>query len=525
MIRRRLVVLVGLVGLVASGLVGATTAPAGAAPQRVITYSVATRGSFPTDVGAFAAEADAVLDAPEGWGLGGAVRYDRVASGGEFTLWLAEASTVPSFSSGCSSTYSCRVGRDVIINEARWRTATSAWTGGGGSLGEYRRYVVTHEVGHWIGFGHAGCGGAGQASPVMAQQSITLGGCRFSAVPTPGERDQAARMLGVRLGPTGPTGPPTGSFERAAPTGAPGQLRVAGWAAAPEAGTGPVDVHLYLAGRGWNLGAASGYRPDVAAALGWAGPSHGFDAVVAGAPAGTHQACAYAVVPRSGASALLGCRVVQVPDLFGNLEVAAPAGPPGAVRVGGWALDTDTTGPIDVHVYVGGRGFNLGPAAGVRPDLAPFGYGSAHGFGTVLDTGLAGGQQVCAYAIGAGGGGAALIGCRVVGLPVSPIGALDRVARVGAVDQLRVEGWAIDPSTTGPIDVHVYATGGGVRRGWNLGPAGGDRPDVGRIFPRWGPAHGFAATVVGAPDGPVRVCAYAINVGAGATTGLGCRPA
>ena len=68
---------------------------------------------------------------------------------------LAAAGTVPSFSSTCSATWSCRVGRFVIINQDRWEHASPAWNAAGRSLRDYRHLVVNHETGHWLGRGHA----------------------------------------------------------------------------------------------------------------------------------------------------------------------------------------------------------------------------------------------------------------------------------------------------------------------------------------------------------------------------------
>ncbi len=115
------------------------------------------------------------------------MQFRRVAKGGSFTLVLAEASTVPSFSSQCSATYSCRVGRYVIINQTRWQQATPPWNAAGESLRDYRHLVVNHETGHWLGKGHAGCPGPGKLAPVMMQQSKGTDGCRFNPWPTAAE--------------------------------------------------------------------------------------------------------------------------------------------------------------------------------------------------------------------------------------------------------------------------------------------------------------------------------------------------
>lgn len=154
--------------------------------RKVFTYSVATRGPVNADLGVFRTQAQQTFDDPRGWRAAG-VGFRRVAEGGDFTLVLATAATVPSFSSACSSQWSCRVGRFVIINQTRWQTASPAWNSAGRSLRDYRHLVVNHETGHWLGHGHRGCAGSGPA-PVMMQQSKGTGGCSFNPWPVASER-------------------------------------------------------------------------------------------------------------------------------------------------------------------------------------------------------------------------------------------------------------------------------------------------------------------------------------------------
>jgi hypothetical protein len=53
-------------------------------------------------------------------------------------------------------------------------------------------------------------------------------------------------------------------------------------------------------------------------------------------------------------------------------------------------------------------------------------------------------------------------------------------------NRLRVSGWAIDPDTAAPIDVHTYVDGAfaGATR------ADQPRPGVGNGYPGYGPNHG-----------------------------------
>ncbi len=154
--------------------------------KRTISYNIVTRGTITSDVSEFKRLVSATLNDGRGWSRA-RLMFKEVKSGGSFTFVLAEASTLPSFSSGCSVEYSCRVGQYVIINQTRWQTATPSWNAAKGSLRDYRHMVVNHETGHWLGHGHQLCGGTGLPAPVMQQQSISLQGCTFNAWPLASE--------------------------------------------------------------------------------------------------------------------------------------------------------------------------------------------------------------------------------------------------------------------------------------------------------------------------------------------------
>lgn len=163
---------------------------------REVTYVVATKGAVTADTDEFTSQVNETLNSPLGWARLG-VKFTRVESGGQFTVWLSEASQVPSFSpSGCDAIVSCTVGNNVIINETRWLNGSDAWNGAGGSLRNYRHMVVNHETGHWLGHGHEYCAGAGQDAPVMQQQTINMQGCKPN--PWPFASEMYAPKLGIR---------------------------------------------------------------------------------------------------------------------------------------------------------------------------------------------------------------------------------------------------------------------------------------------------------------------------------------
>lgn len=157
--------------------------------RRRVTYSVITRGAIASSLEVFRRQAQETYDDPRGWRAGG-VEFSQVRRGGDFTLVLASARAVPTFSATCSSTWSCRVGRFVIINQERWQHASPAWNAAGRTIRDYRHLVVNHETGHWLGRGHASCPAGGGPAPVMMQQSKGTGGCRFN--PWPLEWEAAA---------------------------------------------------------------------------------------------------------------------------------------------------------------------------------------------------------------------------------------------------------------------------------------------------------------------------------------------
>jgi hypothetical protein len=220
-----------------------------------------------------------------------------------------------------------------------------------------------------------------------------------------------------------------------------------------------------------------------------------------------------------------GPRVASAPwgfyslNPFGSLDGASPGNT--SITVGGWAIDPDTDAPVDVHLYVDGVWTRAVRADKARADVgaAINGYGPNHGYETTIG-GLSGGpHQVCAYAINVGpyGDTNPLLGCRTASVIGNPFGNIDGF-RMGP-GGVFVEGWALDPDTTGPITVHAYVDG----KWGGLGQTDRNRSDVLAAYPWWGSSRGYRVLVPLTP-GRHSVCVYAINVAWGTVNPqLSCR--
>ena len=147
----------------------------------------------------FANEVNRTLGDARSWIAGRQFRLQRVPASAhaEFTIYLASAATSRRmcFAGGLETGgyTSCRLPRQVIINDSRWENAVPGYRA---PVATYRAYAINHEVGHQLGHGHEGCPGKGRPAPVMMQQTLGLKGCvanswpylngkRYAGPPTP----------------------------------------------------------------------------------------------------------------------------------------------------------------------------------------------------------------------------------------------------------------------------------------------------------------------------------------------------
>jgi len=294
-----------------------------------------------------------------------------------------------------------------------------------------------------------------------------------------------------------------------------GQFTVQGWAIDRDKFTSPVKISLTVDGQSdWGTFTANASRPDVGAAYPGAGDNHGMNATfeILG---GDHTVCVTAINVGNGANASFGCQTISVTTSspYGGVTVDVI---PGGVHISGWTLDTDTKAAIPVHVYADGKGKAF-TANASRPDVGKAfpGMGDNHGIDIDLPLSV-GTHEVCVYGINSGPGFNVLLGCSTVKVisDGNPVGALDSLVAVpGGV---RVSGWAIDPSGSGAIAVHLYNGATAVAT-----TADRERKDIPSSYADYGTAHGFLKTVK-TGSGPQQICAYGIDKGLGSNALLGC---
>lgn len=166
---------------------GGGSEPVGNAPYRK--YSVGVEEGLDIDVDAFAAFVDETLadsrswisDPEREWG------FQRVSRGG-IKIVIATPATVdrqclPLTTRG---EVSCAKQGYISINLKRWELTVPHWTS---TPAAYRRYVINHEMGHYLNQRHVGCPAEGAPAPVMMQQTYRLASRGMEACGTPPEKD------------------------------------------------------------------------------------------------------------------------------------------------------------------------------------------------------------------------------------------------------------------------------------------------------------------------------------------------
>ncbi len=121
---------------------------------------------------AFRREVTIYLQDPNGWARWHTFVY--APTGPAKLIRLCSKKSI--LAEGCKEDeLSCAIlgGNDIWLNADRWiHGAPKSKL----PLVEYRQYMVTHEMGHSLGYDHVKCPGSGPV-PVMVQQTLGIGAC------------------------------------------------------------------------------------------------------------------------------------------------------------------------------------------------------------------------------------------------------------------------------------------------------------------------------------------------------------
>jgi fibronectin type III domain protein len=309
---------------------------------------------------------------------------------------------------------------------------------------------------------------------------------------------------------------PFGKFDSVAQSGT--SLAVRGWAIDPDSHL-PIKVDVHLDAKVKRV-TANTSRSDVGRAHPGYGSHHGYSTTFAAVAAGSHRVCVYAIDYGLGTTnPSLGCRTITV-NYSPRISISTATRVPGGFAVTGWAFDRDLPKPaLAVKINYDGNTPTTLNANLARADVAKSypSAGAAHGFAMTVHPAV-GPHQLCVTAanIGLGTNGPAV--CRSITLNSNPVGAFDKLTRVGGL-HARVTGWAIDPDTASSASVRISVDG----RAAGTFLASGSRTDIAKRYPGYGSAHGLSVQV-GMNPNEHKVCVTAVNVHGGTgDASLGCR--
>ncbi|HHV21696.1 MAG TPA: DUF3152 domain-containing protein [Propionibacterium sp.] len=144
---------------------------------RTVRVRVEVEKDMPTLPEQAAADVAAILQDDRSWSSKQPVRFAFVGEGRhDLVIRVLTPSTTDEhcLPLDTGGELSCSIGREVNLNGIRWETGIPDYAG---DLPGYRAYLVNHEVGHYLGYGHESCPGPGKPAPVMMQQTKGLKGC------------------------------------------------------------------------------------------------------------------------------------------------------------------------------------------------------------------------------------------------------------------------------------------------------------------------------------------------------------
>lgn len=156
--------------------------------EQVATVRVEVEAGLGVDGREFAHQVMATLNDPRGWGHDGSVTFARTDGEADIDITLASPATTDELCAPVDTRGRVSCGRVgfAVLNAARWAEGSEAFLAAGGTVAEYRHYLVNHEVGHVLGNPHVSCPAPGAVAPIMLQQTLGLDGCRPNGWPALG---------------------------------------------------------------------------------------------------------------------------------------------------------------------------------------------------------------------------------------------------------------------------------------------------------------------------------------------------
>ncbi len=160
---------------------GATEAGSGP----IVAYTVEVEPSLGIDPLSVAAAVEGALHDPRSWSDEATLRRVDDIAAAAIRVVLAEPATVDELCGQAGldtgGRFSCWNGTFAALNAMRWEEGAPDFD----DLTTYRRYLVNHEFGHGLGYGHEDCEAPGELAPVMMQQTKGTGGCEANGWPYP----------------------------------------------------------------------------------------------------------------------------------------------------------------------------------------------------------------------------------------------------------------------------------------------------------------------------------------------------
>lgn len=146
--------------------------------MRVVRYRTQVDPDIKYSPYQFRTEVAIYLADPNGW-EGHGYRFQEAENG--VLIRLSSPKTIGTICKDSDLSCAELGGKNMYVNASRWMKGSVASKL---PLEEYRQYIVTHEMGHILGFDHVGCPGRGLAAPLMMQQTLGLKGCRPNTILT-----------------------------------------------------------------------------------------------------------------------------------------------------------------------------------------------------------------------------------------------------------------------------------------------------------------------------------------------------